>query len=162
MQSADWGRHWRRRFRFLTLDGWCVASFRQVDDDWVPYPLAGIVLCQACPQTAGFGSYDRVQLRIKIRLPAEHLHTNDGFLQLTIFPIELVFDHKAQEFGHPLVPDESRTGQDFLQFLAHLVGVHLDQCHIETASTVHAENPIHVIRESVQPRPWLSPASECA
>src|ERR1043166_7613337 len=74
---------YRMRPRSLPKHGY-IAAFRQFDDQRIAAALACVILDQPGPKPPGFRSDDGVPLGIVIRFAAEHLHRDQGFLNLLV------------------------------------------------------------------------------
>ena len=100
-----------------------VAAFGYLDDAALLAAVGGVVLGQPCAKSTRLRAHDRVLPGVVIRLAAEHLEGDQGFLDLLVPALEMRFHEKAQETGQTLVPRKPRAGKDALQFFADRLAV---------------------------------------
>lgn len=79
-----------------------------------PLPLRGFGETAACQDV-------RVELRVEVGLPPEHLMGDHRLLELAVSPLQVPFDEKSRKPGRPFVSQKAGARQHALERLANRV-----------------------------------------
>ena len=90
-----------------------------IQGSWLP--SAWVVLFQPGPQPDGLRADDRVELRVVVCLPPEHLVGDHRFLELAVPALQVPLDEKSKKPGQPFVSSKAGARQHALQRLTNRV-----------------------------------------
>ncbi len=100
-----------------------VAALVHPDHDGIALPGPGVVLRQLGPQAPRLDAHDRVDSRIVVRGPVEHLGPEAVLLELIALAVQRALDDEAQEAAQASGVGEPRAGEDPFQLPANRVDV---------------------------------------
>ena len=98
----------------------CTSPFgRSITRD--PVAVGLIAFFQPGSQPDGLRAYDRVELRVVVRLPPEQLVGDHRFLEFAVPALQVPLDEKSKKPGEPFVSSKAGTRQHALQRLTNRV-----------------------------------------